>query len=72
MIWDWEREDVFVLRGVRVGVHHAAGDVGHVEARHKKCCRDGEGANVPFDFGFRVKVLDAGVFAVCDYYEMVS
>lgn len=59
-----EAEYVFARRGAG---DERGGDVGHIEARHEECGRDGEGADVFFHLGFGVEVVDIGVIAVGDY-----
>ena len=47
-----------------------AGDVGHVEAGEEEGGGDGEGADVLFDVGFGVEVVDVGVFAVAEFVDV--
>ena len=55
--------------GVGFGVlaHHLPGDVGHVEAWEEEGGRHVDGADVFFDFGFGVKVVDFGEHAAADW-----
>jgi len=50
--------------------HHAAGDIGHEETGHEKCGGNGERADVSFDGGFGVEVLDVRVGAVSELIDV--
>lgn len=67
VVRDGESQDVFMLRRVGVWMQHPARDVGHVESGHEERSRDGEGANVFLNLGFRVEVLYQREFAIGDY-----
>lgn len=64
--WNGKGENIFIRCGGGRRVQHPGGQVGHVEARHEECGREtGESADIGFDFGFGVKVMDVGECAFC-------